>query len=578
MSKAKVLDAGISRSRAVADPIAMEVFSNRLLTITEEMGNTLIRSSFSTNIKERKDCSVGLFDKHGRLVAQASHIPLHLGSLRGSVQALLKRFPLDTIRPGTAYISNDPYLAGGTHTPDISIVTPMFADGELRFFAANIAHHSDVGGSVPGSVSANARTVFEEGIRLPPILIVEDGKVREDLLDLIAQNTREPEERVLDIRVQLATNDQGNAALGGLIRQMGIDAVEQAVDDILAYTARRLQMRIDALGDARGTFTSHLDDDGTGGDPVPVTTTVWVENGNLVVDFAGTGPQARGGLNVSASALAATVFYAAKALLDPELMPNEGMMQSIEIRAEEGLIVNARFPAATGARSITCQKIARSIFGAFREILPADRLMASGFDDLPTMVFSAAHAKRAGTYVYLETIGGGGPATGRTDGMNAVQVHVTNTSNLPIEALENEYALRVDEYALVERSGGAGKFRGGLGIARQITSLQDGTIFSARSDGQKHPATGVAGGGDGKPARLYLNYGQAGQEALSSKVTHLTLNYGDNVRIETGGGGGLGDPAKRPEQAVRHDLENGFIGTEDLPAYAQAEVPHAARD
>ena len=420
--------AAISRTRAVADPIAMEVFSNRLLTITEEMGNTLIRSSFSTNIKERKDCSVGLFDKHGRLVAQASHIPLHLGSLRGSVQALLRRFPVDRIRPGMAFISNDPYLAGGTHTPDISVVTPMFAEGELRFFTANIAHHSDVGGSVPGSVSASARTVFEEGIRLPPILIVEDGKVREDLLDLIAQNTREPEERILDIRVQIATNGQGNVALEGLIDQMGIEGVEQAVDDVLAYTARRLQMRIDALGNAKSTFTCHLDDDGSGGDPVPITTTVWVENGNLVVDFAGTGPQAQGALNVSESALEASVFYAAKALLDPELMPNEGMMQSFDIRADKGLIVNARFPAATGARSITCQKIARAIFGAFREILPADRLMASGSDDLPTMVFSAPHARREGTYVYLETIGGGlsGDRADRWDerGADASHQHV----------------------------------------------------------------------------------------------------------------------------------------------------------
>ncbi len=570
MSNENLSNNVISRKKSMADPIAMEVFSNRLLTITEEMGNTLIRSSFSTNIKERKDCSVGLFDKHGRLVAQASHIPLHLGSLGGSVKAVLDRFPPETMRPGMAFISNDPYLAGGTHTPDISVVTPMFADGELRFFTANIAHHSDVGGAVPGSVSANARTVFEEGIRLPPILIVENGKVREDLLDLIAQNTREPEERILDIRVQIATNDQGNAALDGLIDQMGIGPVEQAVEDILSYTAHRLQMRIDALGDARSSFTCYLDDDGSGGDPVPVTTTVWVEDGSLVVDFDGTGPQAKGALNVSASALSATVFYSVKALLDPQLMPNEGMTQSIEIRAREGLIVNARFPAATGARSITCQKIARAIFGAFRKILPEDRLMSSGNDDLPTTVFSGKHAKRAGTYVYLETLGGGAPATGRTDGMNAVHVHVTNTSNLPIEALENEYPLRVDEYSLVERSGGAGKYRGGLGLARQVTALQDGTIFTARSDGHKNPATGVCGGGDGKTARLYLDYGLEGQQSLPSKVTHLTLKHGENIRIETGGAGGLGDPKERPAEKVVGDLENGYIGAEDLPLYGRA--------
>lgn len=557
----------------ISDPIAMEVFSNRMLTITEEMGNTLIRSSFSTNIKERKDCSVGLFDRSGRLVAQASHIPIHLGSLRGSVRAVLNRFPVEKIKPGMAFISNDPYLSGGTHTPDISIVTPMFSDGELRFFTANIAHHSDVGGTVPGSVSAKAKTIFEEGIRLPPILIVENGEVREDLLDLIAQNTREPEERILDLRVQIATNEQGNAALEGLILQMGMTEVLQAVDDILAYTGRRLQMRIDAIAGApKTTFTAYLDDDGSGGPSVPITTTVWVENGKLIIDFDGSAPQARGGLNVSRTGLDATVYYAVKALLDPQLMPNEGMFSSIDIRAEEGLIVNAKFPAATGARTLTCQKIARAIFGAFRGILPPDRLMASGADDLPTVVFSANHLRREGTYVYLETLGGGGPATGRTDGMNAVHVHVTNTSNLPVEALENEYPLMVDEYALVERSGGAGMYRGGLGLARQYTSLQDGTIFSVRSDGHIHPATGVNGGANGRNARLFWEYGKVNQKLLSSKETHLVMDYGHNIRIETGGAGGLGDPNQRPIEKVREDYQNGFISSEDLVVYGQEDL------
>ncbi|MFC0216815.1 hydantoinase B/oxoprolinase family protein [Pseudochelatococcus lubricantis] len=553
----------------IADPIGMEVFSNRLLTITEDMGNTLIRSSFSTNIKERKDCSVGLFDRHGRLIAQASHIPLHLGSLRGSVQAVLERFPAETIEPGMAFISNDPYLAGGTHMPDIALVTPMFAEGELRFFTANIAHHSDVGGSVPGSISAASRTVFEEGIRIPPILVVENGRIREDLLDFIASNTREPEERILDLKVQIATNERGNAALDGLVRQMGLAQVEQAIEDILNYTALRMKMRIGELGSSRGSFVCHLDDDGSGGDPVPVAVSVWVENGNLVFDFSGTGPQAKGALNVSRSALEASVFYAAKALLDPQLMPNEGMMAAVDIRAEKGLIINAQFPAAVGARSITCQKIVRSIFGAFREILPESRALSSGNDDLPTIVFSANHARRAGTYVYLETIGGGGPASAETDGMNAIHVHVTNTSNLPVEALEHEYPLMVDEYSLVERSGGAGRRRGGLGITRQITALRDGTIFSARSDGHKFPATGVAGGGDGATAHLYRNYGLPTEQALASKVTHLVLAKGENIRIETPGAGGYGLPSERTDAEVERDLADGIIAAGDLPLYGR---------
>ena len=233
----------------LADPIAMEVFSNRLLSITEDMGSTLIRSSFSTNIKERKDCSVGLFDAAGRLIAQASHIPLHLGSLLGSVQAVLARHDVARMRDGDAFVLNDPYLAGGTHMPDISIVTPVFIDGAVRAFAANVGHHSDVGGPVPGSISGRARSIFEEGLRLPVIRLVRGGALDEDLLALIAHNSRDPDERSLDLRVQVATNARGVTLMRELVGRMGLAAVTEAVDDLLAYTARRLRNRIRDMAD-----------------------------------------------------------------------------------------------------------------------------------------------------------------------------------------------------------------------------------------------------------------------------------------------------------------------------------------
>ncbi|HVL76765.1 MAG TPA: hydantoinase B/oxoprolinase family protein [Noviherbaspirillum sp.] len=550
----------IQHSERKFDPIGMEIFSNRLQTITEEMGNNLIRSAFSTNIKERRDCSVGLFDARGRLVAQASHIPLHLGSLKGGVEAVLAAVDIARMLPGDAYMCNDPYLAGGTHMPDISIVTPVFHDGQVRFFTANIAHHSDIGGSVPGSISGGARSVFEEGLRIPVIRIVRGGELDADLLNLLANNTREPEERMLDLKVQIATNQRGAVAVEQLIAQMGLANVENMIEDVLDYTARRLRNRVRELKSGSYAFTSHLDEDGSGtGDPVPIAVTVTVDGERLKLDFTGSGVQARGALNVPRSALEATVYYAVKALLDPQLMPNHGMFAAIEIFAPEGTITNPRFPAAVGARSITCQKIAGAIFGAFRGVLPKEKVLASGNDLLPGIVFSGRQKRRDGTYVYMETVGGGSGAGFVRDGMDAVQVHVTNSSNLPVEALENEYPLRIVEYALVQDSGGAGRQRGGLGIAREVMALEDGTVFTARSDSHLFGPAGAFGGKDGGRARLIRNPGTPNEAALPSKTSNLVLKAGETVRIETPGGAGYGPPEDRSPALLAADLRGGKV-------------------
>lgn len=529
----------------LADPIAMEVFSNRLLSITEEMGTNLIRASFSTNIKERRDCSVGLFDARGRLIAQASHIPLHLGSLLGAVESVLRDFPLAEMRDGDAFICNDPYLAAGTHMPDISLVTPVFVDGEVRFFAANIGHHADVGGRVPGSIAADAMSVFEEGIRLPATRLRHAGALDRGLLRLIAENTREPEERSLDLQAQLAANDLGARRLLDLVAQQGIAAVAQAVDDILAYTATRLRRRIARLKPGAYGFTTYLDDDGGGREKAPIAVTVRVSGEALEFDFAGSAPQSKGALNVPESGLKATVFYAVKALLDPGLLPNSGLFDAVRIAAPPGTIVNPNFPAAVGARSITCQRIAGAIFGAFRGLLPEDEVMASSNDVLPAIVFSGRHRRSGRTYVYLETLGGGAGARLGRDGQDGIQVHVTNTSNLPVEALENEYPLLVEEYGLVDGSGGAGRSRGGLGIRRQIRALEGETVFSCRSDSHLTRAEGVFGGEPSKPGSLTRNPGRPGAQSLPSKVSHLVLDAGDSMRIETPGGGGAGAPVAK---------------------------------
>jgi len=545
----------------LSDPILMEVFSNRLLSITEEMGSNLIRASFSTNIKERRDCSVGLFDAAGRLIAQAAHIPLHLGSLLGAVEAVRHDFPLAEMREGDAFLCNDPYLAAGTHMPDISVVTPVFVDGEVRFFTANIGHHADVGGRVPGSIAADALSVFEEGIRIPATRIrhgnASGGELDRGLLRLIAENTREPEERRLDLMAQIAANDLGARRVLELVAQTGIESVTSAIDDILSYTAQRLRNRIAQLKPGSYTFTTYLDDDGGGNEKAPLTVTVHVESGQLHFDFTGSAPQSKGALNVPESGLKATVFYAVKALLDPGLLPNSGLFEAVRITAPEGSIVNPRFPSAVGARSITCQKIAGAIFGAFRGLLAPEDVMASSNDVLPAIVFSGKHRRSGRTYVYLETLGGGAGARLGRDGMDGIQVHVTNTSNLPVEALENEYPLLVEEYGLVANSGGAGTSRGGLGIARQIRVLEDNTVFGCRSDSHLTCAEGVFDGMPGKPGRLVRNPGRPDEQELPSKVSRLVLRAGESMRIETPGGGGAGAPEQRSPDRRAQDMGAG---------------------
>jgi N-methylhydantoinase B len=545
----------------LADPIGMEVFCNRLLSITEDMNNTLVRASFSTNIKERKDCSVALFDAAGRLVAQGTQIPLHLGSLDGAMQAILERHPLDSIADGDIFICNDPYLANGSHLPDINIVTPVFCEGRLCFFAANIAHHADVGGPVPGSIAGGLNSIFAEGIRIPVTRIARAGKIDDDLLNLICANTRDPEERLLDLRVQMATNRRGAAAMQGLIRQMGLDAVLRSVDDVIRYTRRRLLNRIADLKQGSYTFHSDMDDDGLGGDPVRIQVTLTVHPDRLHFDFTGSGRQARGAMNLPVNALRASVYYAVKALLDPDIAPNAGLFEPIDIYAPLGTITNPEHPAAVGARSITAQKVAGAIFGAFRGLLPPEKIMASGNDCCPAIVFSGRWATRPGQFVYLETLGGGAGARHDSDGMDAVHVHMTNTSNLPVEALENEYPLLMDEYAMIPDSGGAGRTRGGLAIAKQIRALVSGIVFSARSDSHTvGVASGVDGGLDGRRARLVRNHGTPRQEELFSKTASMVLEADESVRIETPGGGGYGAPALRTPERLRRDLLDGKVG------------------
>ncbi len=532
--------------------IRMGVIHERLLAVAEDVGLLLIRGAFSSNIKERRDCSTAIFDARGRLIAQADHMPIHIGSLLWGVRAVLERYPLSEIADGDAFVMNDPYLAGGTHLPDISVLTPVFAEGRLTHFVGNIAHHADVGGAVAGSVSGQSPNIFHEGIRLPPIRIARGGLPDRDVIDLISANTRAPMERQLDLTTQVGANVRGVDLLRGVIAECGLSEVNAAGEAVLAHTAARIRAGLSRLADGRYSATRYLDDDGAGSEPVPLCVAAIIDAGRLTLDFTGSGPEAKGAVNLSASSLEATVAYCIKALIDPGVAANSGLLEAVEIVAPEGSILSPRAPAAVAARAVTSNRLAGAIFDALLPALPEERRMAASNDSTSLVVFSGAG------FVYPESIGGGAGAMADRDGMDAVHVHTVNSTNLPVEVLETAYPLRCTRYALVEGSGGAGMQTGGMGIAREIEALGDGTGMTLRSDGHKFPAPGAQGGGAGSVTRAVLTRAGGGTEELPSKSTR-EMARGDRLLIETLGGAGYGPPSQRQIEALGADLRDGRI-------------------
>ena len=518
-------------ARPEPDRIALEVIGGALSAIAEEMGTALIRASYSANVKERRDCSTAVFDATGRVIAQAEHIPMHLGSLLGVVGEVLARYPAADLAPGDVFIANDPYAGGGTHLPDINLVSPVFAGGELAAFVANIAHHADRTG-------ARIRTVWDEGIRITPIRLYEAGVLREDVMELLLANFALPAERRGDLRAQLAANRLGERRLGELIGHHGLPAFRAASDAALAYAERKLRSAVAALPDGVYRFADALDGDGVRDAPIPIAVAITVAGDRIALDFAGTGPQCAGDINAVWLALLATVYYALKALLDPTIPPNGGFYRAIEVSAPEGSIVNARPPAPVARRLQTCQRVADVIFGALAPAVPG-RVAAAG-NGTTTWMFSGTDPRTRRPYIYLETHGGGAGATAAGPGLDAVQVHLTNTSNLPIECLEAEYPLMVEEYALAEDSGGTGRWAGGRGIRRTVAALDHEARFLATCERARVAPWGLAGGGPGHPAALTLNPGSAAEQPLPPKIWDQRLGPGDRVRITTAGGGGYG--------------------------------------
>jgi N-methylhydantoinase B len=533
------------------DRITLDVIGSALLTIAEEMGEALIKASYSSNIKERQDCSTAVFNLAGEVIAQAEHIPMHLGSLIMIVQEILKRYPVTALREGDVFIGNDPYTGGSTHLPDITVASPVFHAGEPVGFVANIAHHADGSGRA-------TRSIWDEGLRIPPIRIVEGGRLREDLMELLLLNFRLPRERRGDFRAQFAANRIGAERLGELLARHGRKTCEAAMDELLAYGERKIRAALRSIPDGIYRFEDSMDDDGADGPPVPIRVSITVQGDEILLDFAGTGAQVDGDINVVYLALVATVYYALKALLDPSIPANGGFYRAIRVDAPVGSIVNAQPPAPVAWRTQTCQRIADVVFGALAPALP-DRVIGATNGANSAWVFSGVDPRTGHYYVYLETIGGGSGARATRDGLDGVQVHITNTSNLPVECLEMEYPLLVEEYALEEDSGGPGRFRGGLGLRRTIRVRAGAATFLGTLDRARQAPWGVFGGGPGGRGRLALDTGRPSGRALGSKVAGVQLAEGQTVTIVTPGAGGYGPANERDRALVERDVREGKV-------------------
>ena len=540
-------------------PIDAEILRNAMASIADEMYIALMKASYSTNIKERRDHSTALFDPDGRVVVQGESMPLHLASMLGLVEVVLEKFGRDGVRPGDMFMSNDPYVGRGSHLPDVAVAAPIFHEGRLAMFACNIAHHADIGGMSPGSMAGGMTEIYQEGLRIPPVRLMKGGEVVRDVMDMVLLNVRVPAERLGDYNAQIASNRLAVRRAAALIGRWGADRIAEGCDAIIAAVARRTRAAIGDLPDGIYRFEDVVDDDGLSRRNIRIRISITVSGDEIAFDFDGTDPQVEGNNNVTLAGLQATCLYCMKVLLDPGCPQNHGMLDPVTIRAPEGSIVNAAFPAASAARAQTAQRIVDVIFGALAPACP-DRIIAAS-NGANTSAAFFGRGPDGKYYVYLETLGGGAGARSYKDGTDGVQVHMTNTSNLPIEALETEYPLMIERYELVEDSGGAGRHRGGLGLRRDYRPIGHETTFSGQGERFANPPWGIAGGGPGGTGRFAVLHDSGEERRLSSKPSTLRVGPDGTISVITAGAGGFGEPAHRTREALDEDVASGKFST-----------------
>ncbi len=537
------------------DPIKFEVIRNALLEATEEMSVSLRRSAYSTNIKTRNDFSCALFDHRLRAVAQAFNQPVHLGSLVRSVPSVVRAYGPDRLGPGDTLIANDPYQ-GGVHLNDITFISPIFHGEHLFGYVANLAHHVDVGGGAPASLGA-FREVFQEGVIIPPVKVVANGEVVEDVFKLVLAQIRSKHETGGDFRAQVAANHTGTRRLTGLIARLGLETIAFYIEELLTYTERRVRAEVAKLPQGEFSAEGVVDSDGFTDRPVHLAARVKIDGAEGIrFDFTGSDPQRRAPVNSTYGQTYSACAYVLKTMIDPDLPVNDGFYRLVKMTAPAGSVVHCRPPAPVVGGWEVQTRLTDVMYKALASALP--RRVPAGSKAMQCHAgFGGIHPVTGDYYCFLETLAGGYGARAGRDGPDAVQTHGQNTENAPIEETESNYPVRILRYELVNDSEGAGKYRGGLGLRRDYLFLDHEASFTILADRERWGPHGLFGGLPGRRASYVLNPTSAGTE-LGSKRT-LQLNPGEIISYRTCGGGGYGPPHRRSAQAVLRDVREGKV-------------------
>ena len=515
----------------------LEIFNNILSSIAEEMGTTLIRAAFSPNIKERKDLSCALFSSSGDMIAQAAHIPVHLGSMSFSVSAIIEN---EDINEGDVFILNDPFK-GGTHLPDITCIAPVYIKDTLEFFVASRAHHADIGGKTPGSMPLST-TIHEEGLIISPGKLYDRGEFNDGLFNRILNTTRDPVEREGDFNAQLASLHTGQRRLVESIEKYGLETIKEASVKLLNYSESIMRSVINSIPNGVYTFKDFLDDDGAGTEMIPLKVKIIIDDDQVTIDFRGSSGRVKGCLNAPLSVTTAAVIYAFQCLAPGELPLNSGPLRILEIIVDEDSILNAAYPSAVvGGNVETSQRVVDLVFGALARAVP-QKIQAASAGTMSNITFGGHNTKSNSDFAYYETIAGGMGAGSSRNGASAVQTHMTNTLNTPVEAIERDLPVRIRSYSVRKGSGGKGKFYGGNGIIREYEFLNNAEV-SIITERRKTAPYGINGGEHGLPGKN-LFYSNGEFITLAPKAS-FSVEKGKVLRIETPGGGGWGEPLKQ---------------------------------
>lgn len=551
------------QSQTRTDPATFEVVKNSLMKAAEEMKIVLAKTAYSPVLKVAGDYSCGIFDAKGDMVAQGPDLPIHLGSMPDAVRAVIQAFG-DDIHVDDVFIHNDPYF-GGSHLPDVNVVSPAFHGETLLGFGCVRAHWPDIGSATPGSYGA-VTEIYGEGLRLPPVRIYARGVLDRNVEAIIRANIRTPDERWGDLSAQIASNRRASQRLNDLADKYGAEQLTSIMQEVLDYSERMMRTLLTQLPDGTGTFEDFCDGDGIveQGDDEDATFTIRMKvekrGDQIEVNFDGTDPAVSGPMNAPLSVTASGVYCSLKMIVDPDgLIPaNSGAWRPISVSAPEGSVVNAAFPSpVVYANHEMSHRVADMTFGALAEVMP-DRVMACSQGTSAIMTFGGVDYRTGGRYVSYESVKGGFGARPNKDGINALSSGIANTMNTPIEALEMSFPLRVDCYELIPGSGGDGKYRGGLGTRRAWTVLEEKSRATICMERTQSPPFGVAGGGAGSPSKATLRYPDGTERTLPSKGA-FDVPAGGQVILEAPGSGGYGDAAERAKSAAKDDIENGYI-------------------